>query len=302
MRQRVIHRVVSAVSVVGLAAVGAVVAAAPAHASVSAVLVAKVQGAYYSDAGVLGQGVVPGPNTGRAFSFKVINNGTQSSHYKLVVAPGSRLMTVTLRRGTQTLPLTSITPLIAPGASAVFTLKVVLAANAPQGAYPTSVDVVDPATDDGVATFTAEAEGTSQTGTAHNDILLKTGTQPFVTGSSSSQFRYETGSALQVGGSASFTVRLQNHGAAPTSIGLSGLPVLGCTTGYSIAVKDGLSDVTQAVYAGTYTTPVLAPGAKRDLKLTLKRTEPIACEMSFGLRSYGPDPSEDVYASVVLAY
>jgi hypothetical protein len=276
-----------------------VVGVGAAHATAVGLVVARTSGASYANVGVVSQGVVPGPSTGKAFGFKVVNNDVQANQYRIVVHPPDRLTTVTLRRGTSTVPLTYVTPPIAAGGSMAFTLKVVLASTAPLGPHAISVSVEDPVTDDGVAAFTAVAEATHQTGTTRNDLFLKTGAQPYIGGPAVQE---ETGAAVQPSGSVTFSLRLKNDGTTPTAIGVSAQLPLGGLQGWTLVVKDGLSDITQQITTTTYWTPVLAPGATKDLKVVLKRVPQALDETYVRFDSHGPDPSGTVYAHAVPAY
>jgi hypothetical protein len=78
-----------------------------------------------------------------------------------------------------------------------------------------------------------------------------------------------TAPTVAVGGSAVFTVKLQNNGAVPGPIHyLLGAPV-NCTGFFSFKVTVGTLDVTSLVESGSYATASLAHGAAVSLKVTI---------------------------------
>ena len=74
------------------------------------------------------------------------------------------------------------------------------------------------------------------------------------------------GVPVRPGSSASFSWQVQNDGTLPDQIALSGQ---GRSTGFTIDFKNGSTDITGAVAAGTYTTSI-SPGAS--VTITLKIT------------------------------
>ncbi|KAA1420224.1 hypothetical protein F0U44_07305 [Nocardioides humilatus] len=286
MRTTLIRRSIIGSTIAALAAIGTLVAAAPAQAAPSAILLGNISGSTYTGNYYLNQGVVPGPSTGRTFGIKVVNNGSEAEQYKIVVAAQDPLTTTaTLLQGSRVLRNTYYTPPIDAGDSAVFKVKITLANALPQGTHITEVSVRNPETNAVLAANELWSYATYQAGNTSKDIFLKTGTQPYV-GGSYNGYQYETANPLKVGSTAKFSLRLKNNGTMPASIGLFGTDFGSCTA-YSFVVKDGSTDITALVFAGTYTTAVLAPGAKKDLKFTVKRTTTGACAQYWSFEDSG---------------
>lgn len=157
---------------------------------------------------------------------------------------------------------------IQPGKTQALTLKVKIPAGSPQGSE--IVGITLNSTDGTFITGAyAQTDVKAPTyGTSNHDVFFKQGSQAFVGGSVDDQVA--TSPALALNGSAAFSVKLQNDGATPTTIrgGLGG----GAPHCSTIVVKDGTTDVTAAVLAGTYTTPVLAVHGAKTLAVTVKRT------------------------------
>jgi len=68
-------------------------------------------------------------------------------------------------------------------------------------------------------------------------------------------------------GTGTFTVRVQNDGNTTDTFTVKGL---GTTNRYTVTYKNGPTNITAPVVAGTFTTDPLAPGATQDLTLTIK--------------------------------
>ena len=65
-------------------------------------------------------------------------------------------------------------------------------------------------------------------------------------------------------------------------------------------VKQGTQNVTGAVQAGTYTTGVLAPGARKELKVLVKLVRASTCTSAYyGFAASGVDGSSTQFAHVV---
>ncbi len=68
-------------------------------------------------------------------------------------------------------------------------------------------------------------------------------------------------------GTATFTGRIQNDGNVTDDITLLGQPT---TSRYTVTYKDGPTNITAQVTAGTYTIDDLAPGATHDITIQIK--------------------------------
>lgn len=162
-----------------------------------------------------------------------------------------------------------VTPSIAAGKVVLFQLRVTPTA---PGQIVAGVDV-DLLTDsglliEGIATetnTTAPAAGTSSF-----ELFAKQGTQPLVGGPVSGQT--VTGPALNVGQSSVYTLRLKNDGTASQKIGLRIADVDGCAGSFTTTVKVGTKVWTTEAFAGTYLTPLVAPGKYTQVSVTVKRT------------------------------
>src|SRR5262245_61938694 len=68
-------------------------------------------------------------------------------------------------------------------------------------------------------------------------------------------------------GTATFTATIQNDGNTATAVRLQGA---GTTNRFTVTYRNGATDVTAAVVAGTFQTASLAPGATQDLTVIIK--------------------------------
>ena len=68
-------------------------------------------------------------------------------------------------------------------------------------------------------------------------------------------------------GTATFTATIENDGNAPDGFTVKGL---GTTSRYTVTYRDGPTNITAQVLAGTYTLTGMAPGATHDLTITIK--------------------------------
>ena len=296
--RRLLAVLVTAVCVVGVLAAGA----GPAHAAPSGYLLMKGTGSVYSANTIINQGGIPG-GTARSFSYKVVNTGSTSQQFKVTLSPfaypgTTAQVTSTLLLGSTVLPTPYYPVPVAPGKSVILTLQVKVAAGAPQGEYGAQLLLRDPETGSVLDSGSSDVNATYQTGNTSHDLFLKTGTQPYVGGSYGQQF--ETANALKVGVSASYLLRLQNNSGSPAAITLSSSAPFACAESFTAVVKQGTADVTAAVAAGTYSTGILGPGARKDLKLTVKMVAPSACTgLYFTFTSSSPSGSTAQSAHVV---
>jgi hypothetical protein len=286
--------VTGTIAVVATLAVGA----APAQAAPSGYLLTKGAGSIYSKNNIVNLGVVPG-GTAKTFYYKLVNTAPTAESFKVnMTTPGTG--TWTLYKGYTAVPNEYVTPAIAPGKTLALKIKVSLPAGTPQGEHASTLALRDPVTNAFIDSATADANATIQTGTERNDLFLKTGSQPYVGGSFGPQ--YETANAIRVGNTATFTLRMQNDGAAPAAIGLSGgVNSFYCPSNFSITVKQGTQNVTAAVLAGSYNTGTLAPGAKKDLRVSIKLVSATPCTQAYyQFTASGPDGPVGQYAHVII--
>jgi hypothetical protein len=120
---------------------------------------------------------------------------------------------------------------------------------------------------EGVRTETNTAAPFS--GTSSFELFSRQGSQLFVGGPVNGQT--STSPALNVGGSAQFTLRLKNNGSSSQRIGLRLSDMDGCGASFAVTVTDAGKVVTTAAFNGTYLTPLLAPAKYRDVFVTIKR-------------------------------
>jgi hypothetical protein len=259
----------------------------PAHAAASANLLMKATGSVYTADDEVYLGMTPTGGS-KSWSLKIVNTGDNFQQFKVSIqgSPDS-FSAVSLFDGSTSVPVPYYTKVIGPGGSAVLTLKIFVANGAPQNHYAAQVDIKDPETNTVVDTGFAVATATYQTGIKRNDLFLKTGSQPFVGGSIN---QIESSTAIKVGSTATFTLRIKNDGASPANaIGLKWVSG-GCAPSYSVTVKQGTTDVSTAVKNGTYATGLLNPGAKVELKVQIKQLSAASCTSTyFHFTTSGPD-------------
>jgi alpha-tubulin suppressor-like RCC1 family protein len=77
-------------------------------------------------------------------------------------------------------------------------------------------------------------------------------------------------STVKKGKKATFTVRAQNDGNTADTLRVRGTK---STKTFTITYRAGTTNITKAVVAGTYRTPSLAPGAHRDITVTIAPTK-----------------------------
>lgn len=299
MRRTSVRRVFAAFATGTLVAVATLaVNVAPAHAAATGYILTKGTGSVYTANGIVNLGVIPG-GAAKTWFYKIVNTSSTAQQFKVVMAPNSG-MSATLYQGSTPRPNTYYTPLVAPGASFLLNIKISVPAGTPQGEKVANLSLRDPETNASLDVAVAVANVTTQTGTKRNDLFLKAGYQPYVGGSFGPQF--ESSNAIKPGSTATFTLRLQNNGGTPAAIGLSGgQNSFYCPGNFSITVKRGTTNVTTAVLAGTYNTGVLAPGARKELKVLIKLVSATACTSAYyDFTASGADPVVTQYAHVLV--
>ena len=299
-----VRRLLAVLAAAALSTVATLAAAPPpAHAAASGVLLMKGTGSVYTDFEGVNLGIIPGNGT-KSFSFKVVNTGATNQQFLVVtelVTSGTGY-SATLFSGYKAVQSPFVTAPIRPGGSAVLTLKIAVNAGEPPGEYIAGVQLRDPVTEDVLDDAFADANATYQTGNTQHDLFLKTGSQPFVGGS---EPQFETASTIRVGNTATFLLRLKNNGSTPATMTVQGSPPIFCDpSSFVVTVKQGFANVTAAVAAGTYSTGSLNPGAKKELKVTIKLVSEAGCVSPadyFFFQATGPDGSIGSAAHVVFA-
>jgi hypothetical protein len=216
------------------------------------------------------------------FAMQVKNTGTSTAQYNVDIESignscGGPCPPETLSFAAGSLIATKLaagpngyfTPPIDPGKTGAFTFKVITPKTAPPGsAYYYRLNLRDTALtslDYAYAyAFTTRAHGTS----GADQFVSASGTA--ATGSDPAVGNISvTAPTVAVGGSAIFTVKLQNNGTVPGPIHYQLGPPNICGSFFSFKVAAGSLDVTTLVTAGTYSTVSLAHGAAVSLKVTV---------------------------------
>jgi hypothetical protein len=106
-------------------------------------------------------------------------------------------------------------------------------------------------------------------GTSSFELFSRQGSQLFVGGPVSGQT--STSPALNVGGVASFTLRLKNDGTSSRRIGLRLSDFDQCAGSFAVTVTAAGKSVTTPTFSGTYLTPLLAPTRFQDVFVSIRR-------------------------------
>jgi hypothetical protein len=233
-------------------------------------------GSVYAGRDHLVTGTVDAPGDQMVYKLGVLNEDTVAHTFRIRLTKSGSPATAevwTSGFGAKALPTDGdgffVTPSIGAKKVVVFTLRVTPTA---PGQTISSVDA-DLLTDsglliEGVRTQTNTAAPAS--GTSSFDLFAKQGTQPYVGGPVDGQTT--TAPALNVGQTATFTLRLKNDGTTAQQIGLKVTDMDGCAGSFTVAVKVGVKVWTTEAFAGTYLTPSLAPGKVTQATVTVKRT------------------------------
>ncbi|PWN02646.1 hypothetical protein DJ010_13160 [Nocardioides silvaticus] len=257
--------------------------ATPAHAFGEGKLLLKGAGPYYTDSPAVTQGVAPGGT--KSFSVKVVNTGAETQRFELAVIFASFGSSWELFAGTKRVTAPYLTAPIAPGESTQLRLRLSVDRGRPPGEYYVNLELRNPGDLFGSERVSAVATATRQTGTSRNDLFLKTGAQPFVTGGQPTIFgpgdAYLTAAALKPGGTASFIMQLRNNGATPTSAVKVLASPEDCPQDYAVSIRQGAADVTAAMMGGTYTTGVLKPGARIEFRISIKLVATPTCDGTY---------------------
>jgi hypothetical protein len=280
------RRACAALFVTVLASAGTLaVTVSPAHAATSGTLLTKGTGSYYSKAGYINLSAARG--VVKTYSFKAVNTGSTAQRLRVTLGASAPLSAKLYRGLTLISSGSYLTPLTAPGGSVVLSVKASVPSGTPQSSYYAGLQLSDPATNTVLDTAYAVLHVAAPAkGTRRNDLFIKTGSQPYIGGSAS--YQYLSSSAIKPGSTATFALRLQNDGTARAAITLDGA-VPGCPQ-MTVTVKLGTTNITAAVRAGTWSTGVLAPGARKDLTVSVKLGLLTACaEGSTSFQATGAD-------------
>jgi hypothetical protein len=242
-------------------------------ASTSGEIQIKGTGTTYAKSASASQ--VAGAGDTSTFSVKVINRGSSLAQFKLRTLTKGFPSTIKMVSGTSDVsPLSSsadgwVTPAMAPADSISLKVSLKLPVNTnPDQWFGVGVSLRS-TTDVVISSVSAialvEAAGS---GTTAWDVFVRNGHDPFVGGSVEISQPISS-PPLKPGQSTVFTLRLQNDGTSPSTIGL--FVDQSCAASFPTVVKDASTDVTVAAHSGSYVTPALAAGRYRDLKFTIKR-------------------------------
>lgn len=217
------------------------------------------------------------------FAFEIKNTGSATAQFNfhvtdsvlsctgtctpptLVVTTGSIIAT-TLAQGANGY----YSPPIAPGKTALFSLKATVPKGANAGSdffqalqlYDTSGTYLD-------GTFAVETV-TSSKGTAANDeYVTGAGSQKPVGVTPDGSLGYVTDPTAAPAAKSVYTVKLQNDTSLPAQISYHLIDASGCASEFPATVKVGSTDVTAAALSGSYLSPVLAPAKSVTLTVTV---------------------------------
>ena len=296
------RRVIAAIGTATIAAAATLAfGVAPAQAAPSGHLLTKGSGSLYTTHPFVHLGIVPG-SAAKSYYYKIVNTSSTAESFKVnLLADPS--MTAKLYQGFTAVPNDYTTKAIAPGQTLSLKLKITVAEGTPQGTYYATILLRDPSTNGIIDAAYATAEATYQTGTARDDLFLKTGTQPYVGGGSAVE-QSETASVIKPGGTSTFKLRIKNNSTSAAAIPLIGSNGDGdCPAQYSsFTVKQGTKDVTTAVDNGSYSTGQLAPGASKNLTVAIKASADTPCEVTHStFASLDPGSSSVVHPTILIS-
>jgi hypothetical protein len=244
-----------------------------------------------------------GAGSTAAYEIRVVNTGTELGQFNLRVETYGLPSNANLYSGSLSLSPMSAGPdgywtaPIKPGAYQALVLKVNIPAGSTQGTAFAQVQLN--ASNGTLLEYNymrTEVKAPSN-GTLAYDLFAHQGSQPPVGGSVGGQGTASP--ALNIGQSGVYKVELQNDGPVPAVIRAAIVLSSSCLT---MVVKDGTADVTAAVVANSYTTPVLAVHGSRTLTVTLKHVS-AACGTSYGYATaYAHRPSDLYYFDGIAAF
>ena len=282
VRRLSVSRLSVGASLVGLA-VAALAAASPADAAGAVgggVLIVHGPGSVYAAPGSIVTAVTTAGGTA-TYAAEVVNRGTDLAQFTVHLSgfgPGA----LTFTSGSTNITTVAeaergyFTKLLAPGKSEALTLKVKMPTGTSQITRESgSIELTD--TDGNFLNSTSyETEIKATTGPYAGDMYTSTAgesaviTEPQVFGADIAA------EAIKPNGKTSFTVKVQNDSQTPGQYTLIFDEFVPCgdptAAVFPVSVKVGSTDITPAVEAGAYQTPVLAHG--KSLTLTVAVSYP----------------------------
>lgn len=296
-RRRPRRVAIGAALAVGVATTATALATS-AHADApSAILRLHAAGSSYSGPGTFASGVVAA-GTATTYVVLVMNNGTTASQYKLRVNPlinENSIASYTVLAGSPNVtaqatdPDGYYTPLIAPGKTLTLTIKVTPPKTATANdEYFTNVTVSD-LHNSLLDSVLVETVVKATTGSGADMFVTGAGQQTAI---ATGGFVNVSDPALNLGGTASYSVKLLNSGNSSNSFTVHMVDGSDCSSHFLATVKVGSVNVTAGVLAGTYTTPVLLTTKSVTLTVTVKYLSSFAdCDYPFDVNQLVATPA-----------
>jgi hypothetical protein len=236
-------------------------------------LLVKGPGYVYAGAGSLVAETINAGGTAQ-FELQVRNTSNATADYRIKLETGGRPATVKLVTGT--FPQTTLTPgpdgyltkAIGPGKTLALALRVARPADPALATTWVNVSLFDA---DGNALGTVYTHTQLKApirGASNHEISIRQGGQLWAGNQPYPQLA--SSPALAYGSGTTFEIKLQNNGPVPSAIGLN---VGGNVSCGSTSVRDGIKDVSLAVYTQSYVTPVLPVNGSHIVTLSYKRVD-----------------------------
>lgn len=232
-------------------------------------------GSVYTGKGHLVTRAVTAPGKTMTYKLGVLNEDSVARSYKVKLTQSGSPATAAVYGGGFNAPALGtdgsgnfVTPSVAPGKVLALVLKVTPTAG---GQHISGVDV-DLLTDFGAVIEGVDTETNTPApavGSSSYELFAKQGSQPYIGGPVSGQT--STGPALNIGQTSTYTLRLKNDGGTSAQIGLKVTDIDGCNGSFTTTVRVGTKVWTTQAFAGTYLTPVLAPGRYTQVSVLVKR-------------------------------
>jgi hypothetical protein len=282
----------------GLAMTAAAVTPANA-ATPSATMLVKGVGSTFSHAESSFQSARAGSAV--TYTVRVVNNGPSTSQFRVqLYQPSATFGFATLYDGSTAVPPNDefpndtdyITPPLAPDAAKNVTVRISSLQTTPQTVDYAEVRLYAPGAEFPLDVhFLAFNIAAPSRGTTSYDMFVRNGGQLAVGGSVSDEVM--SSAPVRAGGASSYSIRLQNDGTTATRIGL--LVDGPYCPGVTVSFRSGLTDVTNAVRAGTFRTSLVPPGGHRTLTATMKDVAAPGCtEAAAHVVSTDPDGAAQV--------
>lgn len=303
-------RVPAVLTILGLLLGGLLAAAGPAAAvsAVSAVSAAPSRAGELLVRGPAGSALTRAPLVSQvgkegatlSFSVQVRNSGVDLAQYRVLVKDLTAAKARTYDGSLEVTPLAGstggfVTKALAARAGHTLTVKITVPTGDP--AYRHNSVVLLYSTDGAILDYVyLDAEQAAPaTGTTASDLVVKQGGQPTV--GNGQEYQVLTAPTVAANGTVTFTATLQNNTATPAAVTFA---MADAACGYTLTVKDGRTDITAAVLAGTYRTPVLVRLGKRNLTITVKATATACVTTNWVLQSGAPDAAPTHFANLLV--